>query len=78
MLRTYGRLNKLPPLKPPDSWERQPPIPQRTRKRCRTTRNREGGEKKSQWRGKKATTVGCPTQLPCRDDVRGHVTRALQ
>ncbi|KAI4801514.1 hypothetical protein KUCAC02_019409 [Chaenocephalus aceratus] len=73
MLRTYGRLNKLPLLKPPDSWERQPPIPQRTRKRCGTTRNREGGEKK-----KSATTVGCPTQLPCRDDVRGHVTRALQ
>lgn len=84
MLKRHGRLNKLPPLKPPDSWDRQTPIPQRAWNCSRTTREREGSQRggkkvqREERRGKKATTVGCPTQLLCRDDVTGHVTQALQ
>lgn len=85
MLRRHGQLNKLPPLKPPDSWERQTLIPREAgnaaEPRAREKEGSQSVEKKvqgEQRRGKKATTVGCPTQLLCRDDVRGHVTQALQ
>ena len=83
-------MNKLPPLKPPDSWERQSPIPQRGWKRCRTTREEREREKRRRrerkrereksLRGKKATTVGCPTPAAGAAVMtsRGHVTQALQ
>lgn len=90
MLRTHGRFNKLPHWSFLTHGSVRPRSPRElgytTEPRARE-KGREPEEEKKVWREersveerrrKKATTVGCPTQLLCRDDVRGHVTQALQ
>lgn len=86
--KEQGRLNKLPPTWSfPSHGSIRAPVPrerEKAWKRCRITlkEDKEGSQRREKTqrrgRGKKATTVGCPTQLQYRDDVGGHVTQGLQ
>ena len=75
-LLTHGSVRPRSPREPGNAAE--PRVREKEGSQRRGEEREKSPGRGEERRGKKATTVGCPTRLLCRDDVRGHVTQALQ